>query len=257
MSLQYNITDYISNLEITEIINPQTGKGYTINRYLGEGGTGIVYEVTSGDEHDAMKMTIFIEDYRNELDVYNIISRDPNCHPLIVCLYDAFEIEFEVPVGVLIIELMENTLADVTVADDEVPSFVLETLQAVIALHEAGIAHGDIKDGNIYRNRSVMAGEPRFKLGDFSGSVINATTAQKRNDDQALATLFLELLYHVNAYTMGTPYFLHRELIYPRRESDIPSDALETMIRGMLDPNINERWTSEKAFEYMLSVIQQ
>ncbi len=256
MTLQYYITDYIANLEITEIINPQTGIGYTINRYLGEGGTGIVYEVTSGDEHRAMKLTTFIDDYRNELDVYDIISRDPNCNPLIVCLYDAFEIEFEVPVGVLIIELMANTLADVTVVDEEVPSFILDTLQAVVVLHEAGIAHGDIKDGNIYRNRLMMPGEPRFKLGDFSGSVINATPAQKRGDDQALATLFLELLYHVNAYTMGVPYFLHRELIYPRRESDIPSDAIETMIRGMLNPNVSERWSSEKALDYILSVIQ-
>lgn len=256
MSLQYYITDYISNLEITQLINPQTGKGYTINRYLGEGETGIVYEVISGDARYAMKLTTYIEDYRNELDVYNIISHDPHCNPLIVCLYDTFEIEFEVPVGVLIIELMANTLADITVADEEVPAFILDTLQAVIALHEAGIAHGDIKAGNIYRNRLVMAGEPRFKLGDFSGSVIDATPAQKRGDDQALATLFLELIYHVNAYTMGVVYFLHRELIYPRRESEIPSDAIGTMVRGMLNPNVKERWSSEQAFDYILSVIQ-
>lgn len=252
-----DLQQYITNMRITTIINPLTGKEYTITRFLGKGGTGVVYEVISIDEYYAMKLTPYIDDYNNELDVYNIISHDPNCNPFIVCLYDSFTIKLKIPVGVLIIELMKNTLNDAPITDDEVPSFILGTLRALVSLHEAGIAHGDISNGNIYRTRLPMVGEPKFKLGDFSGSAIDATPAQKLNDVWSLGYIFLTEVLHVDASQRSMMEILRGDLIYLHRESDIPSDALETMIRGMLEFDTTKRWSSEKALDYILSVIQQ
>ena len=263
---------------ISEFINPQTGRVYSIIRYLGEGSSGDVYEVSSDNKHYAAKAITYMPLYRKEVNVYKIISHDPTCNPYIVCLYDTFIIESGRPLAILIIELMANTLRDVPLTDEEVPSFVLDMLEALVTLHRAGIVHNDLRDDNIFRSLPSHPDEPLFKIGDFSEAqshsselcsdewvracasaegTVNATLLQKLTDDYQMAYIFLDKLYKISAeeYDRGLSYILRNELVYPRRESIIPSYALETMIRGMLNPDATGRWSSVDALQYISSFL--
>lgn len=242
-----------------EFINPQTGRVYSIVRYLGEGSSGDVYEVSSDNKYYAAKAITYMPLYTKELKVYEIISHAPECNPYIVCLYDTFTIERERPLAVLIIELMANTLRDAPLTDEEVPSFVLDMLEALVTLHKAGIVHNDLRDDNIFRSLPSHPNEPLFKIGDFSEGTINATPVTKLTDDYQMAYIFLDKLYKISAeeYDRGLSYILQNELVYPRRESVIPSYALEQMIRGMLNLDATDRWSSVDALQYISSFLNQ
>lgn len=252
-----SVAKCISEMRIREIIDPHTGKVYSIDRYLGVGSVSDVYEVISGDKHYASKMTSYMKNYKKELEINEIISHLPDCKPYIVCLCGHFTFKLEDTIGVLLLEVMKNTLDDIPLMDSETHNFVLDILKAVVTLHAGGITHNDIHVGNIFRLIPPSSDNVFFKLGDFSRSVINATSEEIQNDDLKLATTFLTVIYKIkpSVYVRGIPDIL-REEFNLRRESDIPSDAIETMIRGMLNPNVSERWSSEKALDYILSVIQ-
>ncbi len=241
----------IRKLNFKVLVNPQTHELYMIDRFLGLGGTGFVYEVTSGNKHYATKLSVHLDTAKNELKIYEIMSHFPECNSYIVCLYDYFVMDPEQPISVLILELMKNTLDDVAIADEEVSEFVLDMLEAIVTLHARGIAHNDIHEGNVYR--SLSADGPLFKFGDFSESVINATSNQKEWDNWSLGTMFLTELYQDDTLGQRIPKLSTIQLVYPRQESTIPSYALEQMIRGMLE----KRWSSEQALDYILSIIQR
>lgn len=210
-----------------------------------------MYEVTSGNEHYAAKLSVHLDTAKNELKIYEIISHFPECNSYVVCLYDYFVMDLERPISVLILELMKNTLDDVAIADEEVSEFVLDMLDAMVTLHARGIAHNDIHEGNVYR--SLHADGPLFKLGDFSESVVNADSNLKEWDDRSLATMFVTELYRDDTLGQRIPKLSMVQLVYPRQESAIPSYALEQMVRGMLE----KRWSSEKALDYILSITQR
>ena len=241
----------IRKLNFKVLVNPQTHELYMIDRFLGLGGTGFVYEVTSGNEHYAAKLSVHLDTAKNELKIYEIMSHFPECNSYIVCLYDYFVMDPERPISVLILELMKNTLSNVHLADEEVPMFVLDMLESMVALHARGIVHNDMHEGNVYR--SLPGDGPLFKLGDFSESVIDAGSNLKEWDDWSLARMFLRELYQSDILGQRIPKLPMTLLIYPRQESSIPSDALETMIRGMLE----KRWSSKQALDYILSIIQR
>ncbi|KAM7217299.1 CTD kinase subunit alpha, partial [Rhypophila decipiens] len=52
----------------------------------------------------------------------------------------------------------------------EIKQVAKSVLQALVAIHEKGYIHGDVKTGNVFVNLGKQPGEPRFtaiKLGDF------------------------------------------------------------------------------------------
>lgn len=250
MTLQY----HSSNLEITEIINPQTGQVYTMGQFLGAGVSGEVYESISNGKHYAIKITPDLDDYEKEVEIYERISLYPRCNPHVVCLYNHFEIDLEEPSGILVLELMAGTL--LPLKDEEVSEFILDMLEALVELHTDGIIQGDINQENIYRSYAPSLNTPTFKIGDFSQGVSDASPSQIQEEDREMAETFLKIIY--GEYTTETTLeILKRGIIYPRRESTIPSDAIETMIRGMLWENEDKRWSSEEALEYILEVMNR
>lgn len=252
-----SVTRYNRAPGMHEFVNPQSGRVYSIIRYLGEGSSGDVYEVSSDNKRYAAKAITYMPLYTKELKVYEIISRSPECNPYIVCLYDTFIIEHECPLAILIIELMANTLRDSPLTDEEVTLFVLDMLEALVSLHLAGISHNDLRDDNIFRSLPSHPDEPLFKIGDFSEAQSHSPMSQIQMDDYQMAYIFLDKLYKISdeEYDRGILYILQNKLVYPRHESVIPSYALETMIRGMLNPDAIERWSSEQALQYISSFL--
>ena len=175
----------------------------------------------------------------------------------ILCLYDAFIMERDRPTGVLIIELMANTLKDVPLTDEEIPSFVLDMLEGLVFLHRVGISHNDLRDDNIFRSLPSHPDEPAFKIGDFSEGKVNSTMSDKLMDDYQMAYIFLDKIYKISPeeHEQGLLHILREVLVYPRRESTIPSNALEYMIRQMFHRDVGERWSSERALGYILDFI--
>lgn len=235
---------------IREIVNPETGNIYTIGRFLGSGISGEVFEAVHNNEHYAIKTVPMTDDYirhgyNTELNIYRIISQDPNCDPYIVCLYDSFELEGSI--GILVLELMEGSLQ--SLEDEEVSDFILDMLQAIVTLHRAGIAQGDLQPRNTFRSFSH-----RFKLGDFSEGLIDAGLGYIQYEDEQLAETFLRVIHKVDS-NEEIKKILQTKPVYPRRESAIPSYAIEEMLYGMLDPHWASRWSSERALEYILSVM--
>ncbi|KAK4211851.1 CTD kinase subunit alpha, partial [Rhypophila decipiens] len=60
----------------------------------------------------------------------------------------------------------------------EIKQVAKSVLQALVAIHEKGYIHGDVKTGNVFVNIGKQPGEPRFtaiKLGDFSASVLDGS----------------------------------------------------------------------------------
>ena len=103
-------------------------ESYHIDKYLGESYYGIVFAVSQGSNQYAAKVisliteTGKITDYQLELDIYKQISIDPFYHLYVICIYDHFIINgFTQTVGVLILELMDNTLFDESIKNDECP----------------------------------------------------------------------------------------------------------------------------------------
>ena len=237
---------------IDKIINPETGTTYTIGRFLGSGISGQVYYATSDNEHYAIKVVPMTDDYvrygyNTELKIYGTISQNPDCNPYIVCLYDKFELAGST--GILVLELMEGSLQ--SLEDTEVSDFILDMLQAIVTLHRLKITHGDLQPRNIFRSYSH-----RFKLGDFSEGLMNATPSYIRYEDEQLATTLLRIIYKINK-NEDLRSVLLTSSVYPRRESYIPSYAIKTMLDGMLQEDEKKRWSSEEALEYIQEVMNR
>jgi serine/threonine protein kinase len=237
-----DILEYIQVYEINEIKSP-TGQIYTLNTFLGSTVNGVLIEVSSNRHRYVAKMTTIIEDYEKEVEVYNIVSSAESCDPY--SLFDNFILDFDRPVGILILEFMKNNLETQDLQDNEVSQFIMDTLYALMTLHENHIAHGNISAGNIFRSF-----ESTFKLGDFSESIIDATPRQMLTDSYSIGSVFLETIYGIDpikAYKQET-------WIYPRKEDSIPSDAIETMIRGLINLDSRQRWTVKQAFDYIMNI---
>lgn len=235
---------------IDKLINPETGTIYTIGRFLGSGISGQVYYATSDGEHYAIKVVPMMDDYvrygyNTELNIYRTISRYPDCNPYIVCLHDAFELSGSI--GVSVLELMEGSLQ--SFEDAEVSDFILDILLAIVTLHRLKIVHGDLQPRNIFRSYAH-----RFKLGDFSEGSMNASPSYIQYEDEQLAITLLRIIYKINK-NEDIRAVLRAGLVYPRRESYIPSYAIKTMLDGMLQEDEKKRWSSEQALEYIMEVM--
>lgn len=233
-----DLAEYFEVMEITEIKNPETGVKYQIHRFIGSGASGYVFEVShSRDVRDsrdlrvnryAAKMTTILADYETELEVYDQVSRFApagisECNPYIVCLYDNFIADLERPTGVLILELMDSDLDTNPPSNSEIPDLMIDTLSALVTLHSHKIAHQDIREANIFRSRANHDGA-KFKLGDFSNAIVDATLSEMRKDDYALASYFNDL------NTKG---------------------VFRDIGVNMLNSNVKDRWSSNQALNYI------
>ncbi len=152
---------------------------YYITGYLAKGSYGEVYEATSGNQVYAIKVFNFKkegsqENMQAEINAYGIVSHDPLCQDYIVCMYEAFR--GSKYTGVIILEYMRGGDLSSYITNrgnrhSGVPLynlvFLMRDLLAGLAfIHSKGLAHRDIKPGNVMANSDHKI----FKIGDMGAS---------------------------------------------------------------------------------------
>lgn len=197
-------------------------EGYRIDRLIGEGGMGVVYEATqlSLDRKVALKLLSgelsadagFRERFRHEARIQGAMD-----HPNIVTVHEAGESEYGLFIAM---ELIRGaTLKDLIVGRELDAGRTLRILtqvaDALDSAHEAGLIHRDIKPHNILvragrRDHAFLAdfgvtkvrgGTNLTKTGHFVGTVdymapeqIRGEPATRETDIYALGTVLYECL---------------------------------------------------------------
>ena len=137
---------------------------YVVGRHLGTGGMGVVYDGVSPDgEHVAIKILRrdrcadprAVRRFHDEALVGRIVH-----HPHLVSVIDEAE---ACGVPYLVMRPVPGEPLGVSIRRDGTPSFagaislVMQTLDALGAIHDAGIVHGDVKSDNVLVDRFSTA----------------------------------------------------------------------------------------------------
>ena len=178
-----NRTDFKAQFDrqvLKQVTNVETGAVYQLTRYLGRGGFGTVFQGhdQTGMEYAVKLMPLAVSasantasalreaerdaadntaDFLRESTAFRLLSAGPACNMFIVCLYDAFEgtdAETGLPIAVMVYELMDGDIAHGRVSDADIPVLIKSTLEGLNYIHQNGLAHNDLKPGNILRKDS-------------------------------------------------------------------------------------------------------
>lgn len=111
------------------------------------------------------------------------------CHPNVVRAYDVDDDE-DGPF--LVFELIEGTDLEAKLKErplnaDEVRHFLVQALEALVAVHQAGISHLDLKPANFMATSSAN-GIPHYTLIDF-GRACDLKREQERRENKAKNSL--------------------------------------------------------------------
>jgi len=189
---------------------PQTLGRYVLERVLGKGAMGIVYEALDPKLHRKVAIkTILISQLDEETakDFSMRFVREAHAvarlnHPNIVQVYDFGE---EGDIAYLVMEFirgneLKSTLTTGQLFDrKECVRIMCELLDALEFAHEAGVVHRDIKPANV-----MLDSQGRAKLTDFG--VARVTDADRTNAERTQAGTMV-----------GTPAYMSPEQIQGQR----------------------------------------
>jgi len=189
---------------------PQTLGRYELERVLGKGAMGIVYEALDPKLHRKVAIkTILISQLDEETarDFSMRFVREAHAvarlnHPNIVQVYDFGE---EGDIAYLVMEFirgneLKSTLTTGQLFDrKECVRIMCELLDALDFAHEAGVVHRDIKPANV-----MLDSQGRTKLTDFG--VARVTDADRTNAERTQAGTMV-----------GTPAYMSPEQIQGQR----------------------------------------
>ncbi|MFB6958800.1 protein kinase [Streptomyces sp. NPDC056309] len=172
-------------------------------RLLGRGGMGVVYEAddTRLDRRVAVKMLTAVEGLGEDNEAWDRFVREARAlaridHPGVVTLYDSL-VQTGTGTPCLVMQLLEGmSLANVMSAAGRLPAaavcaVALGVADALIAAHEAGVLHRDVKPSNV-----GITWDGRVVLQDFG-----------------LARLAGEAAITRTGVRVGTPQFMAPEAI--------------------------------------------
>jgi serine/threonine-protein kinase len=178
---------------VDPLIGTTIGGRYEVQRLLGEGGMGIVYEVRHRmlGRSFAMKL-LHREGARDpsltERFVHEAKATASIKHPHIVSITDFGELEDATPYFVMEL-LVGQTLAQFIRAEGPVPAeraypILIQIAAALGAAHEAGVVHRDLKPENVFLVRRAGADLPdaadEVKVVDFGAAkVLGASRVTK------------------------------------------------------------------------------
>ena len=264
-------------------------EGYRIDRLIGEGGMGVVYEATqlSLERKVALKLLTaelsadagFRERFRHEARIQGAMD-----HPNIVTVHEAGESEYGLFIAM---ELIRGaTLKDLIVGRELDAGRTLRILtqvaDALDSAHEAGLIHRDIKPHNILvragrRDHAFLAdfgvtkvrgGTNLTKTGHFVGTVdymapeqIRGEPATRETDIYALGTVLYECLSGVVPFPKDSDVaVMYAHLADPppqitQERPELPPE-LDAVISCAMAKNPEERYSSAmrmmEAFEHAL-----
>jgi serine/threonine protein kinase len=170
-----------------KFVTKNNNVGYRLLKYLASGSFGAVFKgtrmVQGKQRYFAIKLfrnnSNARQDMKNEVASYQRVSKSPDCYKYVICMYDSF-IDNRRGWGVVVLELMNG--GDLNhyiwskyrsgVPAKHLPNIMLELLKGLTWIHSKGMAHRDIKPGNIMREvRSD--GSEIFKMADLGGGCMS------------------------------------------------------------------------------------
>ena len=197
---------------------PRPGRdfgGYRVNRQLGEGGMGKVFEAVQLATGRRVALKVMGQALTHEKDRQRFLREGRMAaavnHPNVVYVYGSEEIA---GVPVIVMELVRGgTLNDRLKSAGPLPAtaaaaLALEIMAGLEAAHAAGVLHRDIKPANCF-----MTTDSQVKVGDFGLSISTEAHAETRLTAQGTA--------------MGTPAYASPEQLQGE-ELDVTADIYST-----------------------------
>ena len=263
---------------------------YDVLGVIGEGATGRVYEAVHTRlraKHYAIKVMYgdltrqpaVVERFVREAEATSVLT-----HPNIVSALDIGQTDDGRPF--IVSELLRGVqLGEYLARQGQLPvpeavRIVRQACQALIAAHDQGIVHRDIKPGNLF-----LVGEPgaiTVKVLDFGISLIgdasltktgmimgtpaymppeqaSGTRVDHRADIYALATVLYEALTGCKAFTGADPIttlagVLTREPLRPRTLNDAIPPEIEAVIVKAMSKSPNNRYGSMRELDAALAI---
>lgn len=161
---------------------------YRVDRVLGEGGTGTVYEVVHKSLGRAFAMKVLRRDVAGDASLATRFIQEARAtaslkHPHIVSITDFGHLPDKTPYFVME-RLTGDTLAHVCKVGGRLPvartvRVVLQVASALGAAHEAGIVHRDLKPENLFllgREEGVVDMPDDVRVVDFGAAKIAGAT---------------------------------------------------------------------------------
>jgi serine/threonine protein kinase len=272
------------------LIGMVLGDTYDVLGVIGEGATGRVYEAAHTRlraKHYAIKVMYsdltrqpaVVERFLREAQATSVLS-----HPNIVSALDIGQTEDGRPfiVSELLhgVQLGEYLARSGQLSVPEAVRIVRQACQALIAAHDKGIVHRDIKPGNLFLVGT--AGATTVKVLDFGISLVgdasltktgmimgtpaymppeqaSGTRVDHRADIYALATVMYEALTGCKAFTGADPIatlagVLTRDAEPPRSLNEAIPPELELVIQRAMAKLPSQRYRSMRELDAALAV---
>lgn len=178
---------------------------YSIQRVLGRGGTGVVYEAVHNELGKRAAIKMLHPEYAQVDEVRSRFLREGRAvarihHPNVVEMYDVSEYE---GIPYLVMEFLEGHALSEHIADGEpltprtAADILVPVIAAVSAAHQHGIVHRDLKPENIIMVPD-RSGTLQPKVVDFGISKLNDDDAPRQN-------------LTANSAILGTPDYMSPE----------------------------------------------
>ena len=172
--------------EVPKEVSPVLEKYGTNMETLGEGTYGVIYRYQKGSDNFAIKKskrtreTGIIPDTLTEITIYKLLKSD-----YIVNLLDVFKINNEI---YMVLPLATESLGDIIefeeISNDNLKRYAYQLVQGVLAMHNKGVIHRDIKPGNILYFEDTNT----LKIADLGLSI--ADTCGKNMDPDLVYSLW-------------------------------------------------------------------
>jgi serine/threonine-protein kinase len=199
------------------------GDRYRIDRVLGEGGTGVVWEAT----HVVMRRRVAIKALKStDEEAQRRFFREARVtanlrHPHIVEVHDLFVIP-ETSTPVMVMELLSGAPLSRFLVEGEalgvtqVARIFVQVVSAVGAAHTVGVVHRDLKPENVFLvGDSPSLDDPRVKVLDFGLAKLTATEGDVASTGRLTKSGFV----------LGTPLYMAPEQVATDPDVDTRTDV--------------------------------
>lgn len=198
---------------------------YRVERLLGEGGMGAVWEATHTRTRKAFALKFLKASAAAKPQMRQRFLREARTacavqHPSIIQVHDVLELPDATPV--IVMELLRGeTLAarllrDRTIPVPELARIMLPVCSAVGTAHHVGIVHRDLKPENIFLATSRDDDAVHVKVLDFGVAKLTALDGDAARSAGATAT--------GTGMLLGTPYYMSPEQVFGEKDLDHRAD---------------------------------